>query len=403
MKKRIIKIINFFRREHLFRYAFQFLLFFIILIVFFWLAAEDVISNMVGAVIGFIFSAVALYFGKLILSRLEDMLKISYDTKQLLELYKGEPSCRKTLELGGTSQEFAYVHSLINDGYTFEVKDDPDKNFELDDFIMGNYPLIFSAHASSVKFNSKTIRLDDFVFDGKKGVFHLSRSTIFNHLVTNRAIDFSLFDNVTLRSIYEYGPTLSDYKDSKMSNHIGINGLVFLSDGFLVVPQRNKASTISKNRVTSSIAVRLEFPKAGGQDITCEHLMDGTIRDNLANRLHLSEEEVKRAQPEIQFLGFGKNVYEGGKPQFYYAVRLRALSSEQYLNILKKRPAPDSSRLDQDKCIHIADYHTMKFVRDGRLTFKVLCSRKRMKKVTVEYEMSYLNNLWHYKQANKDN
>ena len=395
MKKLFVKMFMFFRKEHISKYIVQILLFSAVLSVFFLFAAEDVGSNVLGAIIGFLFSTMLLYIFKVILSRFEDLLKVNCDTDYILKIYNGDPSYRKTLKKGDTEVSFAYADSLINKGYTFKVVDDKDKFLELDEFIMNNYELIFSAHTGSVKINSTTVRLDDFTLEGDECTVYLSRSTVFNHLVTNRAIDFALFEGLTLRDVYEYGPKMNPYASSKMSNHIGINALVFLKDGRLLIPRRNNVSTISKNQITSSIAVKLNFPSSGEDTITSEYLFYRNIIDNLGARVKLDTSKLDLSKIDVKFLGFGQNIYEGGKPQFYFAVFLNDIDTETYLRINTFDKAV--SRLDMDKCIYVADYDSFAFKGD-KLAFSVYGKNGKAEKVTLNYEMSYLCNLWHYEE-----
>ncbi len=400
MRKAFIKTIEFFKRDHLSKYLVQTLFFIVILVAFLYLATQEVISNVVGVVVGFLFSSVFLYILRLVLDIFEDFLKINYDTDYLLKVYNGDNNYKKSLELNKTKVEFAYAESLVNRGYSFKVVDDKNKMFQLDDFVMENYPTIFSAHSSSVKVNSKTVRLDKFELDGDTCTMYLSRSTVFNHLVTNRAIDFDIFEGATLRDIYEYGPNLSSYEDSKMSNHIGINALVFLSDGRILVPRRNRSSTISKNQITSSIAVKLDCPKGNDGVIDADYLMRDTILDNLIARVRIRKDGIDPKNVDIHFLGFGQNVYEGGKPQFYYAVFLKDIDTKKYFELLCDNKG--ERRIDVDKCIYVADYSSYTFKNDT-LNFNTVTEKGKNKKIKVRYERSYICNLWHYEQYKKLN
>lgn len=398
MKWLIGKVLYFFRSGRTSRYLIEIFIFCMSLGAFLFFAATDVVGNVFGTIIGFLFSTVLLYIVKVVFNSFEDLIKINYDTEHLLKLYKGAPSYRKELHYGDTSRTFAYADRLINQGYTFEVIDDPAKAFVPDDFVMGNYPTIFSAHANSTKFNATTIRLDHFELDSEGHCkFYLSRSTVFHHLVTNRAIDYILFDNITLRDIYEYGPVLNPLSESKMSNHVGINALVFLSDGRLLVPRRKRDSTVSKNRVTSSIAVKLDFPR-GKSEVDTEHLMRGTIIDNLSARLNLPHEQLGLDQVEINFLGFGQNVYEGGKPQFYYTVRLKNIDTAAYFALCAGKAG--TVGLDIDRLVYVADYESFRFKKDD-LRFCVIdpaTGKRKKRRVSTKCEMSYLCNLWHHEQ-----
>ena len=399
MKKLFVKVFAFFKKEHLAKCVVQIILFFAVLSGFFFFAGDAVGENVIGAIIGFLFSTMLLYIFKVILARFEDILKVSCDTDYILGIYKGDPNYRKTLKRGDTEVTFAYADSLINKGYTFKVVDDKKKFLELDEFIMNNYELIFSAHTGSVKINSTTIRLDDFKVEGDECTMYLSRSTVFNHLVTNRAIDFALFEGLTLRDVYEYGPKINTYADSKMSNHIGINGLVFLSDGRILVPRRNNASTISKNQITSSIAVKLNFP-ANSDEISADYLFYRNIIDNLGARVKIDTSALDLDKIDVKFLGFGQNLYEGGKPQFYYAVFLNDIDTEKYLRInIFDKPG---SRLDEDKCIYVADFDSYRFKGD-RVSFDIYDEKGKSGNITLNYEMSYLCNIWHYEEYLKHN
>ena len=251
--------------------------------------------------------------------------------------------------------------------------------------------------------NFDTIRLDD--FDSATRTFYLSRSTYFNHLVTNRAVDFCLFDDVSLHDVYEYGPQLSALSESKMSNHIGINALVFLSDGGLLIPRRKNDSTISKNKITSSIAIMLSFPSDDMKDtkhaiITAEYLLRGNIIKNLSDRTKILPSALKEENIHVDFLGFGQNVYEGGKPQFYYAVHLSDIDTNEYYRqrnayFEEQKRKNAKERLDVDKMMYVADMSSFKFER-GMLCFNAHSKTGKAHTVKAEYEMSYLCNVWHY-------
>ena len=200
------------------------------------------------------------------------------------------------------------------------------------------------------------------------------------------------------------------------------------------MPQRKKDSNISKNKVTSSIATKLNFPKNSGK-IDENFLFYQNIIDNITARVHIDEKDIPE-DTEITFLGFGQNVYEGGKPQFYYVVKLpisakqyQALSAkrlkdeERHLKLSKEymklslgqrddflkrnnlgadfRPNKKQSR-DVDKCIHIAKYDSF-ILKNGKLSFEALkLSSAKDKPVTYRktlgFEMSFLCNLWHFER-----
>jgi hypothetical protein len=114
--------------------------------------------------------------------------------------------------------------------------------------------------------------------------------------------------------------------------------------------------------------------------------------------LNLPSECIDQSKVEIEFLGFGQNVYEGGKPQFYYVIHLNDIDSKAYFELANKNASSGVRKLDIDSCIHVADYSSFCFKKD-RLVFNTVLPNGKSKKVNAEYEMSYLNNLWHYEES----
>lgn len=399
MKKLVVALVKFFKKEHFTKYLIEFLVFFVALALFLIFSTDDAASNVIGTIVGFLFSTMILYIIKIISSNFEDILKVNCNTEELLKIYSGDKSYRKTVELNNTKVDVAYADIFVNNGeYKLDVVDKPDKKFELDDFILENYSTIIQAHTNSKKINAETIRLDKFIKNEKekKCLFFLSRSTYLNHLVTNRAVDFILFDNITLRDIYEYGPKLNSIEDSKMSNHVGINGLVFLSDGNILVPRRKRNSTISKNKITSSIATKLNPPLTGGKKVTKNHLFHQNIIDSLSARLKMKLEDLNTKNVDVKFLGFGQSLYEAGKPQFYYSVVLKDIDTKKYYELNMDETV--NQKIDADRCIYVADYNTYKFKKD-KLCFEIIKKNGKRSKITTGYEMSYLCNIWHYEQT----
>lgn len=400
MKKLLIAIVKFFKKEHIGKYIIQVIVFILALGLFLVFSTSDVTSNVLGTIVGFLFSTMILYIMKIVGSYFEDMLKVNCNTEELLEIYNGNPAYRKEVVLNNTKVEVAYADTFVNDGsYILKVIDQPNKMFELDDFILENYETIIQAHTNSKKVNGKTIRLDKFEIKENECIFHLSRSTFLNHLVTNRAVDFILFDNITLRDMFEFGPTINSYENSKMSNHIGINGLVFLSDGNILVPRRKRNSTISKNKITSSIAVKLNPPLDGSDIVDANHLFYQNVIDSLRARLKLKVEDLNTENVEVKFLGFGQSLYEAGKPQFYFTVILKDIDTKRYYELNLDETV--NQKIDADRCVYVADYSTYHFKKD-KICFDVIKKNGRRSRITTGYEMSYICNLWHHEQTKEN-
>ena len=401
MKRLIAKLIYFFRSKRLSKYLITILFYVGIFALVFVFSKDEVVTSILGTIIGFLASGILIYFAKAFFGSIEDVTKVSGDTKEMLDIYDGDPSYKKEIILNGTSQVVAYADLLVNKGYKFIVEDNPDKEFTLDDFIANNFVELFNAHTRSAIENSITIRLDDYKLTAENTyTLYLSRSTYYNHLVTNRVIDFQLDDHLTLRQIYDFGPKVTPLGKSKMSNHIGINGLVFLNDGHLIVPRRRNDSTISKNKVTSSIAVKFNFPHGVSPygKLTEEDLFKTSILEALDSRLHLKDEYIENnPNIQIEFLGFGSNIYEGGKPQMYFAIFLDDVDLATYYSLIGDKK--HKTKLDQDKAIYPVIYDKIHFDKKGNLVLPCYIEKhKRYENITLGYEKSFLCNIWHYQQ-----
>lgn len=400
LRKLFVKMYMFIISERIGKYLLSIALCVGLLSVFGVLNA-GLISDVISIAIGFLISSLLLGLMKVILGNFEDAVKVTGDTKKLLKMY---PNTKKTVEYNGTEGFVAYSEVLVNEGYQFDLVDDKDSIYELPEFVGDNFMDLFRAHIRSTKHNFDTIRLDGFEKTGDgKYLIRTGRSTFYNHLLTNRACDYRLEDDLTLRDMFEYGPTISSIEKSKMSNHIGVNALVYLSDGELLIPRRKNDSTISKNMITSSIATRLLFPKG---ELDSEYLLKTCVLDALLSRLKFNAEWLQSKTIQVEFLGFGQNLYEVGKPQFYYAVRIPDLTREEYLSYIAEHFKDRRTRIDEDKCIYVAKMDTVQFHDDDELVFSYYKQTNKGVEVVkrtrpLMCEKSFICNIWHEQELQR--
>ncbi len=423
------------------------------LLVVFEITDNSILDDVISFFLGFFISNLVVGLIQMIFRSVEDNAKVTDDTEKLVKLYKDD-AVEKKVEINNTFANVAYKPLYFNDGSPLVVEDDATKNFKPDDFISDNYQLLLSAHRMSKKENFTTVRLDDFKIQQGQAKFSLSRSNYYYHLVTNRAIDYHIDDDLSLRAYYDFGPAMCSLTDSNMSNHIGINALVYLKDGELLLPRRSGNSTISKNLITSSIAIMLLLPP--DNKISAEYLFKDCILEGLVSRTKMKPEWIQESQIDIEFLGFGQNPYEGGKPQFYYSVKMKDVGRKEYIKELcrqkeeeKKKAAEQSAEdniidyskcdnscltdkpectitstvyvknasedtkkdaskllnkraIDADKYIYIVDTSDMRFNKNEYLVIPHYhgCLKngkyvEKKRKATVGYEKSFLANVWH--------
>ena len=360
-------------------------------------------TEVINIIIGFLLGQVVVGLMAVVGSKFEDVTKVTEDTDKLLGIYKLK-KYNKTVFRNGTACNVCYNEVFVpskENPVPIKVDDSPEKDFELDDFLMGCYTDLFQAHEHSAKFNFKTTRIDDFTKENDGYHIKTSRSTYYNHLVTNRVADFRLADDFSVRDMFEYGPEISRLNQSKMSNHIGVNGLVYLNDGVLLIPKRKAEATFSKNKITSSIAIMLSQPKDGTPFDENYLIYGGMIKSELANRVRIPEKVVENIRVQSEFIGFGQNLYEVGKPQFYYVVNLD-MDKKQYLECLKGYSLGKGKKIDTDECIFMVDPNSIEFIGEGDIKFRYFTEKDVVKgkskasgKKHLTYEKSFACNLWH--------
>lgn len=310
------------------------------------------------------------------------------------------------LMIGNNQVEFLYDPLLIiskdNDKYNFVINH-KQKYFKLSPLIVYNYTKLLYAHRNDYIKNFDCLRLDSCIVDYNKYnvVLNTSKIKCFDHLVTNFALDYKLDNGMTLRKIYESGHKLSDLKNSHMANQIGINALVFLKDESLLMPKRGKNATISKNMVTSSIAMAYELKEDYCQ-LTSDSLFRDSILTGLKERLHLSSDIIAQTKIDIFFCGFGRVIEWGGKPQFYFCVWLDMDARQYIYNSININIKGDV--IDKDKTILIVKnlefYDHSNYLKLTCLDQKNLLLHNKQKEIAKAFqaETSFFCNCYHFKE-----
>ena len=331
-----------------------------------WNTLWNIHLNLVASLIAFGIAFTVLIVISRSLQRYEDEFKVSYRNSKMHLQYGKKSEYHKQFRLGDdpTKAEFVvYVNDLFlaKDTFNLVIHDEPNKLFEVDPAIKVFAPQLLNAHATSKKVNELTPRLENFEVtgDNKTIILTISRSTYLNHMLTNRAMDYALAPHATLRELYENTKELSHLPESKMSNHLGINALIFLQGEngkkILVLPKRGKDATVVKNGVTASIAARLELghyeaAKQKGEEQLKQFILgDCCIKSIKASSFALSKqgiEQMKEAlKGHITFLGLARDPYEGGKPTLFYYIELSQTPEdfEKWQDVHYKRDGVDAA------------------------------------------------------------
>lgn len=245
---------------------------------------------------------------------------------------------------------------------------DTDVMRELPDFIRDNAAVLLGAHSGSAINNSVTVRLKDIGYDEdrKTLVLDTERSQYFYMLVTNRCMDFKIADAITVREVYEFGKQVSPLRDSKLGNQIGINGLVFTSDGYLLIEKRGKKKTTWKDKFAQPISLALKqkdfLPDGGSLEDTPKAANDAFRRiifKTLLKNYGIDETmiagigadgSVEKGAFDLKdnFLGIARDLIEGGKPNMYFYVLLNKTASE-LKDIMQERARAAAKIIEKDK------------------------------------------------------
>lgn len=219
---------------------------------------------------------------------------------------------------------------------------------ELPQFVIGNGVDFMSAHKYSQTSNNITIRLDDISVNGNNVTFYTSRSYYYHMLLTNRCMDYKIKNGMSIRGLYEFNNKISLLKDSKLSNQIGINGMIMTKDGYLLLEKRDRKKTTWKNKFAQPISLAL---KASDLKLSSSDVMDnsvdyanqkllGVIKKTMKGNFGLKENDYEVLSLEKNFLGLARDLLEGGKPNFYFNVTVN-YTSKEFAKLLKENASKD--------------------------------------------------------------
>lgn len=360
----------------------------VIALMIWWMIATkgtDVVNNIIASFVGVAALFLMARLSVWILHRKEDQNKVSYRNQDMWSQYGTK--YREIFTLN-KSQFVVYCEPLFYAKQAKQVRvvDDPKDFFQLDPYIKFHCPTLLEAHAMSNKLDSVTVRLTDFDpptdKNGNTATIYSGRSSYLAHLLTNRALDYFIEGDLTIRKLYENDKNLRPLRRAMLSNHFGVNALVFLTDdthrdAYLLLPHRKNTATVAKNSLTASIATRLEmtnelFFEHGYEDhMTFDYIEKACVQDNISNSIWVKGEWAQN-KTEIHFLGLSRDIYEGGKPTLFYVVYLAATPAEykkareDYKAKKTKKTEESEFRLpepthsiDEVETVHIAQWSTV--------------------------------------------
>lgn len=287
----------------------------------------------------------SIFINRLLIRHLEDDMKLTNDYDGLASKYDANFitfdnehdtdvnfknfNKLKKLKDGKIKITFPVILDIDLYGKETTIQDNPKEQYVLPEEVQREYGHIFKAHATSKIYNQLNIRVNDWKEEAGRAVICTGRTTYFDSLATNRAMDYTWSTGVTNRDIYGYGPFVPDLADSKLSNHIGFNGFIESKDGCIAFIKRGKNLSIAKGTYATSVGASLKVKYALNDDkvFTIEGLMNGILQE-IDDELKLKESDLEDFNEKKSIIAAYRDLVEGGKPQLLVYVKSNRTKEE---------------------------------------------------------------------------
>lgn len=331
---------------------------------FAWMNYLD-IEMLTSVVVAFTLTSFATLVARWFTAKFEDSAKLTGDYDSLVKKYelnaqmlsyRNSPSanfklgrkktgCKGKLDnSNGDFYKIPVTDVIQLYGRNVIIRDYPEKKYTLPEFSSTHYRELIAAHDASSTYNQINLRVDG-IYERDEAVYiDFSRTTYFDSLVTNRAIDFKI-DGVSVRDLYACGPLLDPLERSPLSNHMGFNGMVETADGKFVFIKRHKRVSVGKNTMQCSVAASLKAKRALEKNgvLSKKKIIDAIaleIEDEFnLTKLDHYEDRKKEIFAGLSFeknvLYFYRDLMEGGKPQLMFYAKI-ALESEELMSAYAK-------------------------------------------------------------------
>lgn len=319
------------------------------------------LSILSAMVITLVLEAVAQFIRKWILSKLEDSQKLTTDYDRLLKMYEAD---WLTVDKGESKLVFPIVMEQNLRECQISI-DDSKKEYILPPLIEERFGELLRAHEMSDIYNQENVRVNEWKIQDNIFKISTSRTTYYNSLVTNRAMDYRWENGGSVRELLEPGPFLHELKESKLSNHLGFNGFIKSQDGFILFVKRDKKLSIGKSTYGCSVSASLKLKHSLTREriLTEESMYDGIcheIYDELKIPLkHLVETDGRK----IHMIAAYRDVIEGGKPQLLFYAESdwdRKKIGENFKSELRKKK--------RDRSWHFIDGTKLLWIPEKELT-----------------------------------
>lgn len=197
--------------------------------------------------------------------------------------------------------------------------------------------LEFHKQSKCILKNLPLVRLYDYHFDKRANKLFLiyEKTSYYKSVTTNDSIDLVISPpEVRIRDILEPYGKLSPFKSSLCSNHLGVDALLILKDGYIPLRVRSERVFVAPVSLETSVSGTFKYSwndpenpedkehpgylkgKKEGYGIPCPFQ---AVKAQAYEELGL--EEGKHYQKDNIFLiGFSRDLIRGGKPQLFFII-----------------------------------------------------------------------------------
>lgn len=256
---------------------------------------------------------VLYHFERYIENICEDSEKLTTNYRALTDLYHKD-NLVKSADGNGVCFPIIQIGDIVElqiDDEHIHIEDDLTNKYHLPRIIENHYSEILQSHNTSSIYNAVNIRVLDMNLSTDALTLKTGRTTYFDSLVTNRAVDWEWGGSST-RSIFEYGPRMTPLSDSLMSNHLGFNGFVISKDGKIAFVRRSRHVSVAKCTYGNSVNASLKTKTALENGVFKVDKFRESIMKEYSTELHIEEKDISA----LKMIAVYRDCVEAGKPQF---------------------------------------------------------------------------------------
>lgn len=268
---------------------------------------------------------VVTFVEKLISRRIEEKLKLNGNYKENIDRYSKE----KVYTVDGKKYPIVEICPKID---RIKVNISEKSNYNLDPIIVHYMSELMDAHKTSRFKNKPTYRLDNYEYDGSFLEANISLTDQYKTLLTNRVMDFELHDHITVREVFEPGPRLNSFENSKLCNGFGVNFIVKTTDGYYSLVKKTDKNPTNKFKYSHfSSTLNTHFNDADNDFVgRLRQLSYNALITNFNYPKGYKNKDVYQdvLEDDITYIGLFRNLIEGGKPELCYVLQLHLTRDE---------------------------------------------------------------------------